>query len=130
RNLAVYGGVDILGKGAHDRIVVGQLRTADWVAQLGAGPAVRQFAVTTFQSFWGQFGWMGVVMDRWVYATLALFVLIVAVGLLLAWLQRQGDASGREQALILLATVACTLILFLSYNLTFAQQQGRYLFPA
>src|SRR5690606_42009851 len=51
-------------------------------------------------------------------------------GLLLAWLQRQGDASGREQALILLATVACTLILFLGYNLTFAQQQGRYLFPA
>lgn len=130
RNLAVYGGVDILGKGAHDRIVVGQLRTVDWVAQLGAGPAVRQFAVTTFQSFWGQFGWMGVVMDRWVYATLALFMLIVIVGLLLAWLQRQGDASGQEQALILLATVACTLSLFLGYNLTFVQQQGRYLFPA
>lgn len=130
RNLAVYGGVDILGKSAHDRIVVGQLRTVDWVADLGAGPALRQFVVTAFQSFWGQFGWMGVVMDRWVYAALALFVLVVILGLVLAWVKRQGDAAGRQQALILLATAVCTLILFLGYNLTFVQPQGRYLFPA
>lgn len=130
RNLAVYGGVDILGKGAHDQIVVGQLRTADWVAQLGTGPALRQFVVTTFQSFWGQFGWMGVVMDRWVYAALALFVLVVIAGLVVAWPRRQWDAAERRHALILLATTACTLVLFLGYNLTFVQPQGRYLFPA
>ncbi len=130
RNLAVYGGVDILGKAAHDRIVVGQLRTADWIADLGAGQALRQFVVTAFQSFWGQFGWMGVVMDRWVYAALALFVLVVLAGLLLAWRQGLRDAAGRQQALILLATVACNLALFLGYNLTFVQPQGRYLFPA
>jgi 4-amino-4-deoxy-L-arabinose transferase-like glycosyltransferase len=130
RNLAVYGGLDILGKGAHDRFVVGQLRTADWVGQLGTGPALRQFVVTTFQSFWGQFGWMGVVMDRWVYAVLALFVLLVAAGLVFAWLHRQWNAAGRQQAFILLATAICTVVLFLGYNLTFVQPQGRYLFPA
>lgn len=130
RNLVVYGGVDILGKGAHDRIVVGQLRTSDWVAQLGIANALRQFVVTTFQSFWGQFGWMGVVMDRWVYAVLVLFILVVVAGLVVAWLQRQWNTASRQQALLLLATLACTLVLFLGYNLTFVQPQGRYLFPA
>jgi 4-amino-4-deoxy-L-arabinose transferase-like glycosyltransferase len=130
RNLVVYGGLDLLGKVAHDRIVAGQLRTGDWITQLGFGPALRQFIVTAFQSFWGQFGWMGVVMDRWVYAALALFVLFVLAGLALAWRQRHWDSTGRLQALILVATVVSTMALFLGYNLTFVQPQGRYLFPA
>lgn len=130
RNLTVYGGLDILGKAAHDRVVVGQLRTADWIAEQGLAPALRQFAVTTFQSFWGQFGWMGVVMDRWVYAALALFSLLVLAGLALAWLRRRGNETSRQQAVLLIAAVLATLAVFLGYNLTFLQAQGRYLFPA
>jgi 4-amino-4-deoxy-L-arabinose transferase-like glycosyltransferase len=130
RNLAVYGGFDILGKAAHDRVVVGQLRTADWLAQQGLAPALRQFAVTTFQSFWGQFGWMGVVMDRRVYAALALFSLAVVAGLALAWRRRRWNAARRQQAALLAATLLATLAVYLGYNLTFLQAQGRYLFPA
>jgi 4-amino-4-deoxy-L-arabinose transferase-like glycosyltransferase len=130
RNLYVYGGLDILGKAAHDRVVVGQLRTADWIAQEGLGSALRQFAVTTFQSFWGQFGWMGVVMDRWVYAALALFSLVVVTGLVLAWLRRRWNDARRQQAALLVATAFASLIVYLGYNLTFVQAQGRYLFPA
>jgi 4-amino-4-deoxy-L-arabinose transferase-like glycosyltransferase len=130
RNLAVYGGFDILGKAAHDRVVVGQLRTADWIAQQGLAPALRQFAVTSFQSFWGQFGWMGVVMDRWVYAALALFSLAVIAGLALAWRRRRWNGARRQQAALLAATLLATLAVYLGYNLTFLQAQGRYLFPA
>ena len=35
RNIVVYGGLDILGKTAHDSVVVGQPRTAEWVVQYG-----------------------------------------------------------------------------------------------
>lgn len=130
RNLIVYGGFDILGKAAHDRVVVGQLRTAEWVAQVDFAPALRQFAVTTFQSFWGQFGWMGVVMDRWVYTTLAVFSALVIAGLTIAWARAKWDETRRQQALLMLATLLAAIALYLGYNLTFVQAQGRYLFPA
>lgn len=130
RNRIVYGGFDILGKAAHDRVVVGQLRTTDWVAQSGLGPSLRQFAITTFQSFWGQFGWMGVVMDRWVYATLAVFSTLAILGLTIAWGRAKWDETRKQQTFLLLVTVLASITLYLGYNLTFVQAQGRYLFPA
>ncbi|MDT8304485.1 MAG: glycosyltransferase family 39 protein [Anaerolineae bacterium] len=130
RNLIVYGDLDVLGKAAHDRVVVGQLRTADWVAQSGLGPSLRQFAVTTFQSFWGQFGWMGVVMDRWVYAALAVFSALIILGLTIAWGRAKWDETRKQQTLLLVLTVLASIALYLGYNLTFVQAQGRYLFPA
>jgi 4-amino-4-deoxy-L-arabinose transferase-like glycosyltransferase len=130
RNLFVYGGLDFLGKSAHDRVVVGQLRTVDWISEVGIAPAIRQLAVTAFQSFWGQFGWMGVVMERWVYATAALFSLLIIVGLTVAWARARWDETQKQQTLVLLSTALVTVALFLGYNLTFVQAQGRYLFPA
>ena len=67
RNLYVYGGIDVLGTATHNAIVVGQPRTSEWIRDLGYLQTLRTFTQTTFQSFWGQFGWMGVVMPQWVY---------------------------------------------------------------
>jgi 4-amino-4-deoxy-L-arabinose transferase-like glycosyltransferase len=140
RNAFVYGGMDILGTAAHNAVVVGQPRTSEWIAERGVGPTIAALARTTFQSFWGQFGWMGVVMPNWVYQPLLLFSLLALVGLLFAFaanrrsLLRGGFdvlADVRPPALLILAgTLALSMLLFLGYNVTFVQHQGRYLFPA
>jgi 4-amino-4-deoxy-L-arabinose transferase-like glycosyltransferase len=138
RNLNVYGGIDFLGTAAHNAIVVGQPRTAEWIADRGLGGTLRAFAQTTFQSFWGQFGWMGVVMPAWVYRPLMLFTALTLAGV--AWLViRREDPTGAETKrpvstaaalLILGGTLAMSLLVYLSYNVTFVQHQGRYLFSA
>ena len=143
RNLIVYGGLDILGTGAHNAIVVGQPRTAEWIADRGLFGTFQAFTQTTFQSFWGQFGWMGVVMPIWIYRPLLLFSLVTGVGL--AWaalhegsrwvsVNRSGEFVVRRPStivfMVLLGTLAISLLLYVGYNLTFVQHQGRYLFPA
>jgi 4-amino-4-deoxy-L-arabinose transferase-like glycosyltransferase len=143
RNTIVYGGIDILGTQAHNAIVVGQPRTAEWIAERGLGDTLRAFFQTTFQSFWGQFGWMGVVMPRWVYGLLLLFTLLTAGGLILALIRKEDWRQLAESSqtadsepnyypvlAILAGTFAFSLSLFLGYNLTFVQHQGRYLFSA
>jgi 4-amino-4-deoxy-L-arabinose transferase-like glycosyltransferase len=132
RNAIVYDGLDFMAKAAHDAVVDGQLRTADWLAALGPVEAVRVFFRTTFHSFWGQFGWMGVPMPPWVYRLLLLFTGLVFLGLMVA--------AGRTAFnppepfplswFILAATVDLAVLVYLFYNLTFVQHQGRYLFPA
>jgi 4-amino-4-deoxy-L-arabinose transferase-like glycosyltransferase len=138
RNLSVYGGVDILGTVAHNAVVVGQPRTAEWIAERGLAGTLQAFLQTTFQSFWGQFGWMGVVMPAWVYRPLLLFSLLTLAGL--GWVvirrNRPDDKlsarpSWRLGALLILGgTFAMSLLVYLSYNVTFVQHQGRYLFSA
>lgn len=78
RNLAVYGGLDALGKAAHDAVVVGQPRTSEWIAQYGLGGTVGRFLRTTFVSFWGQFGWMAAPLPGWMYGPLLAFTLAAA----------------------------------------------------
>jgi 4-amino-4-deoxy-L-arabinose transferase-like glycosyltransferase len=136
RNLLVYPGFDPLANRAHDSVVVGQVRTAEWLAAYGLAGTVQRFLQTTFQSFWGQFGWMGVVMDRRIYLLLLLFTLAVLAGFVWAvvqWVRSAGPDSPsitRGSALILAATFSFSLLVYLGYNLTFVQHQGRYLFPA
>jgi hypothetical protein len=135
RNVAVYGGLDILGWTRHDAIVVGQLRTTDGLAQYGATRLAKDFLLTTFRSFWAQFGWMGVLVDERIYLLLALLCVIVSLGFLiyLARMIRQRDTLSAYQkaALGLLALSAfLTLLSYLWYNCKFVQHQGRYLFPA
>jgi 4-amino-4-deoxy-L-arabinose transferase-like glycosyltransferase len=132
RNVIVYDGLDFMGLAAHDLVVDGQLRTADWLALVGPVEGVSAFLRTTFQSFWGQFGWMGVPMPAGVYRLLLLFTGLVVVGLLVAAAR---TAVNPPQPFplswfILAATVDLTIIVFLYYNVTFVQHQGRYLFPA
>ncbi|MEW5985643.1 MAG: hypothetical protein AB1791_03320, partial [Chloroflexota bacterium] len=138
RNLAVYGGLDVLGLAAHNQVVTGQPRTAEWIAERGLVPTLSAFATTTFHSFWGQFGWMTVPMPEWVYRPLLLFSLLVVSGLGVAMVRRRPTADGRPIAIpitnyqlsILTSTFLLNLLLYLAYNVTFVQHQGRYLFPS
>ncbi|MBI3360936.1 MAG: glycosyltransferase family 39 protein [Chloroflexi bacterium] len=134
RDIAVYGWPDVLGLRRHDAIVVGQPRTAEWIAEYGAGEVALRFAVTTFRSFWGQFGWMGVVMDARLYQALLAFSVFIFVGFIYAGF---GHAQAtpftpeqRDGLMLLLASGLLTAAVYLYYNVTFVQHQGRYLFPA
>jgi hypothetical protein len=112
--------------------------TAEWLAEHGLGGWLLQMLRTTFQSFWGQFGWMTIPLASWLYILLLAFTLLSA-GLFLAWWWCEGRAEradaaltlSQSRALTLMATLALlTLLAFLWYNAQFVQHQGRYLFPA
>jgi 4-amino-4-deoxy-L-arabinose transferase-like glycosyltransferase len=129
RDVAVYGWPDFLGLTRHDQIVIGQLRAADFVAQQGWHAYWLRAVRDTFRSFWGQFGWMGVVLDSRVY-----FALLLLCGVALGGLALR-SASGRRRpsspAIILLGvSILLTLLIYAWYNTRFLQHQGRYLFTA
>jgi hypothetical protein len=144
RNLTLYGWPDFMAAIRHDQVVADQPRTADWVAQFGTQEVVRRFLQTTFQSFWGQFGWMGVPMPPRYYALLGVFTAMLIVGWVIGYLRigglenspilrlRSGQVSNSliSNYYLLIASALLTLALYLSYNLTYVQHQGRYLFPA
>ncbi|MCS7070179.1 MAG: DUF2142 domain-containing protein, partial [Anaerolinea sp.] len=79
RNLMVYGPPDLFGLGAHDAVVVGQLRTVDFIAQIGTGEYLRALFATTFASFWGQFGWMAAPLPETVYHGIGALLLAALV---------------------------------------------------
>ena len=134
RNVMLYGPVDMMGLARHDEVVIGQLRTGDYMAQVGLTTYLNNFVTTTFHSFWGQFGWMAVPMDQRTYQFLTVLTLVAGGGLIGFW--RQGSlATGKlsalqQRALLLLGTAIVLMALAYGwYNLTFVQFQGRYLFP-
>jgi 4-amino-4-deoxy-L-arabinose transferase-like glycosyltransferase len=140
RNVSIYGGLDIYGLANHDTVVVGQPRTADWIRDQGLSGWLERGLTFTFQSFWGQFGWMGVVMPTWLYRALAVWSGMLTLGFLY-WLREArneqriaGDAGPypqrNMQLIFLAATVGFVILAYLYYNRTFVQHQGRYLFPA
>ncbi len=89
RNASVYGGLDILGMQTHDAIVIDQPRTAEWLARLGVTGLAKEFTLTTFRSFWAQFGWMGILVDQRIYLILALLCAVVGMGLILPAIRNQ-----------------------------------------
>jgi len=126
RNALVYGNLDILGRLRHDAVVTGQPRTTPGL------DAAYHLITVSLQSFWGQFGWMGVLLDNRIYIALTILVDIALVGLALTlwrhrrhWLTLISGPLGLLGLNLLLVTG-----LFLQYNLVFIQAQGRYLFPA
>jgi 4-amino-4-deoxy-L-arabinose transferase-like glycosyltransferase len=96
RNALVYGGFDIWGLRRHDAIVVGQPRTAEWLAQFGVTRFAEDFILTTFRSFWAQFGWMGVLVDERIYLILALLCAVVGLGLVLLVARNQWILHGSK----------------------------------
>jgi 4-amino-4-deoxy-L-arabinose transferase-like glycosyltransferase len=129
RNAATYGLNDPFGLVRHDAVVVGQPRTQYTLA------ALEYFLGTTFQSFWGQFGWMGIVVDRRIYLAAGALSAVAVAGLIVfVWrLARRRDRLEQEERWALLLLGCCCLFVvgaLLYYNLTFIQAQGRYLFPA
>ena len=136
RNVALYGGLDVLGKAAHDAVVVGQPRTAELVAQVGLWGTIRQLSLTTFHSFWGQFGWMALPMlnPHWLYPLLGLLSGTAVLGLLvIVWQSLRNQTlmqKSSRPAWLMFLLFLLTLGVHVVYNLTFIQHQGRYLFPA
>ena len=133
RNIFVYGRLDVLGKTAHDAVVVGQPRTVEWIGEYGLAETVERFLQTTFNSFWGQFGWMAVPMQAEVYWLLLILCGTAVVGLLLyrfTTTQIPVQFRSRLPIFILWLIFLLTLGIHVGYNLTFVQHQGRYLFPA
>lgn len=132
RNIIVYGWPDFLGLAAHDEVVVGQPRTADRIEALGFGAYVRELIQVTFNSFWGQFGWMGVPMQPRIYTAIQVVLLFAFTGLGLdTVLNRNRDISRvQRHTWVIMGLVALLSVLaFLYYNSEFQQYQGRYMFP-
>ncbi|MCB9148049.1 MAG: glycosyltransferase family 39 protein [Caldilineaceae bacterium] len=133
RNALNYGWRDPLGLNWHDQVVVGQVTTAQWLAQNG-WPAYWQRAWDfTFKSFWGVFGWLGLFVDGRIYTALLLFSTVLMVGTL--WIVgrtslRWGKLSAMRQQVALLFGLMLLAVLasYALYNLKFVQHQGRYLF--
>lgn len=126
RNALVYGNLDILARQRHDLVVVGQPRTV-WGMD-----ALQHFAITAFNSFWAQFGWMGIPVDQRIYYALAVLTIMAAAGLGL-YLSRCAEGLTPAQRWGLsLAGLLFGLIFagMAQYNLDYIQPQGRYLFPA
>lgn len=131
RNHLTYGGLDLLGLVRHSQVVVGQPRTVEWLARMGWAGLLQAFARTTFQSFWGQFGWMGILLDSRLYLLLKLLSALAALGFLLFLARNLRPMLSRWRLPLLLALwLVFTFLSFLWYNLQFVQHQGRYLFPA
>jgi 4-amino-4-deoxy-L-arabinose transferase-like glycosyltransferase len=130
RNAMVYGGMDLFGMQRHDQVVVGQLRPEQfdgaWVSYLGT---------TLFKSFWGQFGWMGILIDERLYLALGLVSALAAFGFAL-FLVRVVFGKGllapqqRSGLLLMGLWVGVAVAELVAYNLSFVQAQGRYLYPA
>ncbi|MCS7325212.1 MAG: glycosyltransferase family 39 protein [Anaerolineae bacterium] len=132
RNVMVYGGLDFLGLQAHNAAVLGQPTTAAWIAQHGFAEVLWRGLRTTFQSFWGQFGWMSIPLsERWYLLLLALSSLSAAAFAM--WWAQEGvrlEAAQRRALNALAGLTLFTVLAFAWYNLQFVQHQGRYLFPA
>jgi 4-amino-4-deoxy-L-arabinose transferase-like glycosyltransferase len=142
RNLATYGVPDLFGLAAHDRVVVGQLRTAELIAQLGTGAYWQSALQTTFQSFFAQLGWMALPLPSWIYASIGAGLLLALAGWgVLLWGRRgQGSSSGRAIArssgraiarpyvMVLALAALLAVAQYVYYNTEFVQFQGRYLF--
>jgi 4-amino-4-deoxy-L-arabinose transferase-like glycosyltransferase len=133
RNGLVYGWGDPTGQARHDLVVEGQMRPLEYVALAGWGGYWERVVTFTFQSFWGQFGWMGVVLPATIYRGLALFSLLLLGGFLW-WLfdsrRPRLTPHQRSSLFLLLVSAVLTFLMFAWYNCKFLQHQGRYLFPA
>jgi hypothetical protein len=112
---------------------------------VGAGEYLRLGAETTFNSFWGQFGWMALPMQSWMYAVIVAFLALTAAGLLVglrypltltplprkrAPEQVRGEGLNQRAAWLMLTLTALLAVAqYLYYNLEFVQFQGRYMYP-
>jgi hypothetical protein len=77
---------------------------------------------------------MGVVMDRRLYLALLAYSLWLGAGFTGAairkWKARTLSPEQRDGLVLLAVTLLLAAALYLYYNLTFVQFQGRYLYPA
>lgn len=133
-SIDVYGGTDFLGLGRHDEVVVGQLRTEDYIEKELGGDEQRYWdnlTRTTFNSFWGQFGWMAVPMPDKNYKVIQTVLAMAMLGLLIQSRRLLNQPATHYGLIILFGlSILFVFLQFWIYNLTFVQFQGRYLYPA
>lgn len=130
RNSLTYGGIDILGLQRHDAVVVGQLRTADWLSERAPAEALEQAGMTTFNSFWGQFGWMAAPLPGNFYMPLWLLTGVALCGLVLYLIAGRRRAAVPHGIALLGLWIVFNVLAYSWYNVSFVQHQGRYLFPS
>ncbi len=123
RNLLTYGLWDVFGLRAHDAVVIGQLRTADLIAQVGASAYLQSAVQTTYASFWGMFGWMAVPIPLWTQAAFGALVLVGAAGF---GVWRGWREAAPRAWLLMLTASALGVAMLVYYNTQFVQFQGRY----
>jgi 4-amino-4-deoxy-L-arabinose transferase-like glycosyltransferase len=134
-SIQMYGFPDFLGLGRHNSVVVGQLRTSDYINQNGLSNTLSSGLQTTFHSFWGQFGWMGLVLPGWIYTILVILTVLTVIGAGIALVRFRRalpgamNAARRDGVLLLVALALLALAEIVYYNLSFVQFQGRYLYP-
>jgi 4-amino-4-deoxy-L-arabinose transferase-like glycosyltransferase len=131
RNTLTYGAWDVMGLQIHDEIAVGQPRTESEVERRGVANTIINGVQTSFNSFWGQFGWMKAPLQPREYQVLWLVHGAALLGWgVLAWRRiRSGHQPFAADMLLLFsAWFLVNLALLLYYNLEFVQYQGRYLF--
>jgi hypothetical protein len=133
RNLSVYGVPDFLGLMAHDRVVIGQLRTADYLSQVGWSSYLSNLVQTTFISFWGQFGWMALPLSGRPLLVVNGLLLMAASGWIIRLVTKHHDNEIRstykqQVSWVLGVTILLTFAAYIGYNLEFLQFQGRYLY--
>ncbi len=132
REISVYGFPDLFGLGRHNLVVADQPRTAELIGQIGMGAYLRQAVSETFDSFWGQFGWMALPLQPGVYAALLIGLIAAAAGWMVGIARPLVTANGAAQRAawaMLDLTALLALAQFVYYNLEFLQLQGRYLYP-
>jgi len=131
RSISVYGFPDVFGLRQHDLVVADQARTADLIAQVGWGQYLSTALQTTFNSFWGQFGWMGVPMPGWIYTLLLGLLLTCLTGYLLpksGEITAVNTVSRRNLWIVLALWGILAVLAYIYYNTSFLQLQGRYMF--
>ena len=129
RNLSVYGVPDFLGLAAHDRVVFDQARTGDFITENGSQRYLTQMLITTFKSFWGQFGWMALPLDSilggWNYRGFALLTIAGLSGALLASRSQTRENGGPDGLRIHRAVWIVLLVSMLLVALQYALLQHR-----
>jgi hypothetical protein len=143
RNGLIYSWSDILVQSRQAQVAASQVQTS-------AGPAaLEHFAVTGFESFWGQFGWMSIPLPNVDYLVLLALTALAVAGWTLrtvgkrahesaARCHSEGGSTTEESApsrlprasLAMHIVWVAVLAEMVIYNLKFVQPQGRYLFPA
>src|SRR5207253_10289059 len=88
RNMVVYGPLDPLALTRHDQIVVGQPRWTVYDFE-----SLDLFFRILFRSFWGMFGWMGVVLDDGFYILYLVLTVLGIVGVEIGWLARRPNSA-------------------------------------
>lgn len=112
--------------------MVAQLRTLKGLDPGGAAYEywTQWFGWWTLRSWFGAFGQMDIFLPPWVYALLVLVGLVGVLGAVLGFKTFAEDPPARAYAWTGLVLIAVVTLLFVQFNLTYFQAQGRYLYPA